>query len=58
MAGALQRYTHRYKLLQIIGLSVKVIGMGLLLSSAQGNNNVATFVMVQGAWLAYPVARR
>lgn len=32
IAGIVQRVTHRYKLLQIIGLAIKIVGMGLFVS--------------------------
>lgn len=47
MAGLIQRWTHRYKLLQIIGLGIKIIGMGLLVSGGKGTTNIVNFVFIQ-----------
>ena len=47
IAGLIQRWTHRYKLLQIIGLSIKIIGMGLLVSGGMGTTSIINFVFVQ-----------
>ena len=45
VAGIIQRWTHRYKLLQIIGLSIKLIGMGILLSGKRATISTAAMVM-------------
>lgn len=40
VAGIIHRLTHRYKLFQVFGLSVKIIGMGLfVMLTTQGINN-------------------
>lgn len=45
VAGLLQRWTHRYKAIQIVGLCLKIIGMGILLDGHQATNNTAAMVM-------------
>ncbi|OCF37481.1 siderophore-iron transporter Str1 [Kwoniella heveanensis BCC8398] len=48
-AGLIQRYTHRYKYLQLIGLSIRIIAQGLVYHSASKATagNTATIVMGQ-----------
>ncbi|EPX71648.1 siderophore-iron transporter Str3 [Schizosaccharomyces octosporus yFS286] len=38
-AGVIQRITHRYKYLQIIGLAIKIVGYGILIRSGVGTTN-------------------
>jgi hypothetical protein len=47
MAGALQRYFHNYKYIQLTGLCIRVIGMALLFYAAQGHATTAVFVSAQ-----------
>ena len=47
VAGLLQRWTHRYKLLQIAGLSIKIIGMGIALSGDRATISTGALVMTQ-----------
>ncbi|WWC59437.1 uncharacterized protein I303_101993 [Kwoniella dejecticola CBS 10117] len=49
VAGLIQRYTHRYKYLQLIGLSIRIIAYGLVYTTASKPTagNVATIVMGQ-----------
>ncbi|GAA6006225.1 uncharacterized protein JCM10292_000027 [Rhodotorula paludigena] len=57
IAGLLMRYTHRYKFVQIAGISVRIIGYGLLVDKA-GSRNLARLVMSQflaGAGSAFSV---
>lgn len=44
-AGLVQRYTHRYKALQIVGLCIRVIAEGLHFLSVNGNQSDAVLVM-------------
>lgn len=44
--GILQRITHRYKFLQIFGLTLKLIGMGLFVSKS-GVRSEAQLIMGQ-----------
>ncbi|THU81737.1 MFS general substrate transporter [Dendrothele bispora CBS 962.96] len=46
-AGLIQRWTHRYKRLQIIGLCIKIIGVGILLNGHQATENTAALVISQ-----------
>lgn len=46
VAGIVQRITHRYKMLQIGGLSVKIIGYGLLVKRS-GPDSTARLVTAQ-----------
>ncbi|GAA5992982.1 hypothetical protein JCM10908_000783 [Rhodotorula pacifica] len=46
VAGVIQRYTHRYKALQIFGIVVKIIGFGLLVDK-NGVHDVGRLVMSQ-----------
>ncbi|KAL0935638.1 siderophore iron transporter [Colletotrichum truncatum] len=45
VAGLIQRWTHRYKLLQIIGLCIKIIGMGIMLDGPRATISTAPMVM-------------
>ncbi|GAA5900878.1 hypothetical protein JCM6882_007688 [Rhodosporidiobolus microsporus] len=46
IAGVIMRFTHRYKLLQILGLSIKIIGYGLLVDK-NGVHDIARLVSAQ-----------
>ncbi|GAA5833835.1 hypothetical protein JCM11251_005981 [Rhodosporidiobolus azoricus] len=46
IAGVIMRFTHRYKLLQILGLSIKIIGYGLLVDK-NGVHDTARLVSAQ-----------
>jgi hypothetical protein len=46
VAGVIQRYTHRYKALQVFGICVKIIGYGLLVDK-NGVHDVGRLVMSQ-----------
>lgn len=45
VAGLLQRWTHRYKTIQIVGLCIKIVGMGILLDGHAATNNTAAMVI-------------
>lgn len=45
IAGLLQRWTHRYKAIQIFGLCMKIIGMGILLDGHRATDNTAAMVL-------------
>ncbi|KAH8879809.1 MFS general substrate transporter [Thozetella sp. PMI_491] len=45
VAGLLQRWTHRYKLIQVVGLCIKIIGMGLLLDGKRATQSTAPMVI-------------
>lgn len=45
MAGAAMRYFHRYKHVQMFGLAVRVIGMGLNFYSVNGNHALVVQIM-------------
>ncbi|KAM5345835.1 hypothetical protein ACJ41O_011696 [Fusarium nematophilum] len=45
LVGLAHRWTHRYRTIQIIGLCVKIVGMGILLSGRQATNSTAALVM-------------
>ncbi|KAF6803879.1 siderophore iron transporter [Colletotrichum sojae] len=45
VAGLIQRWTHRYKLLQIIGLCIKIIGMGIMLDGPRATISTAPMVL-------------
>ena len=45
VAGLIQRWTHRYKLLQIIGLCIKIIGVGIMLSGKRATMSTGAMVM-------------
>ncbi|KAF9262039.1 MFS general substrate transporter [Marasmius fiardii PR-910] len=47
IAGLIFRWTHRYKALQIIGLCIKIIGVGILLSGKKATQSTAAFAMSQ-----------
>lgn len=46
VAGIVHRVTHRYKLLQIIGLCIKIVGMGLFVDR-RGVHDYARLVIAQ-----------
>ncbi|KIY71323.1 MFS general substrate transporter [Cylindrobasidium torrendii FP15055 ss-10] len=48
VAGLIQRWTHRYKTLQIFGLCVKIIGIGILLQGGRAS-------LSDGAMIASPI---
>ncbi|KAJ5691892.1 MFS general substrate transporter [Penicillium macrosclerotiorum] len=43
--GLLQRWTHRYKAIQISGLIIKIIGMGIMIDGNKATQCTATMVM-------------
>ncbi|XWW96834.1 hypothetical protein V2A60_004814 [Cordyceps javanica] len=45
ITGLLQRWTHRYKAIQLSGLCLKIIGMGILLSGRRATDNTAAMVL-------------
>ncbi|KAK6215633.1 siderophore iron transporter [Colletotrichum tabaci] len=45
VAGLLQRWTHRYKMLQIIGLCIKIIGMGIMIDGPRATISTAPMVL-------------
>lgn len=45
IAGLLQRWAHRYRTMQIIGLAIKVIGVGILLDGTRATTNTGALVM-------------
>lgn len=45
IVGLLQRWTHRYKAIQIVGLCVKIIGMGIMIQGDKATDNTAALVM-------------
>ncbi|OXG22594.1 siderophore-iron transporter Str1 [Cryptococcus neoformans Tu401-1] len=45
LAGLAQRYTHRFKYLQLSGLAIRIIGMGLNYLSVNGNMSDGVIVM-------------
>lgn len=47
IAGLLQRWTHRYKTLQLFGLCLKIIGIGLMLDGHRATENTAAMVICQ-----------
>lgn len=47
LAGLILRRTRHYKYLQIIGISIEIIGAGLLISITDPNTNTATLVISQ-----------
>ncbi|OAA43658.1 Major facilitator superfamily domain, general substrate transporter [Metarhizium rileyi] len=47
LAGALQRWTHRYKTICIIGLCIKVMGMGIMLNGHKATVSTGALVMTQ-----------
>ncbi|VDB82796.1 unnamed protein product [Peniophora sp. CBMAI 1063] len=46
VAGALQRYTHRYKVIQVSGLCIKIIAYGLLISPTSKTATTSTGLLV------------
>jgi hypothetical protein len=46
VAGLLMRITHRYKFIQLIGLSIKIIGYGLLVDK-RGVRSLARLTIAQ-----------
>lgn len=46
-AGLFQRWTHRYKTSQIVGLCVKIIGVGILLNGTRATDNTAALILAQ-----------
>ncbi|KAK6903936.1 hypothetical protein I203_107447 [Kwoniella mangroviensis CBS 8507] len=48
LAGAVQRYTHRYKYLQLCGLSIRIIAQGLVYLSASKSSAGTTATIVMG----------
>ncbi|KIK69351.1 hypothetical protein GYMLUDRAFT_80634 [Collybiopsis luxurians FD-317 M1] len=47
IAGLIFRWTHRYKFLQIIGLMIKILGIGILLAGTQAASTTGALVMSQ-----------
>ncbi|CAO1631802.1 unnamed protein product [Sympodiomycopsis kandeliae] len=47
MAGLIQRYTHKYKMLQIFGLCVRIIAMGITYWARGENANTTALVFTQ-----------
>lgn len=47
LAGLLQRYTHRYKSIQLFGLGVRIIGMGITVWATGGNANTTALAFTQ-----------
>lgn len=45
IAGLIQRWTHRYKALQLFGLCIKIIGMGILLNGRKATISAGAMVM-------------
>ncbi|KAH7002280.1 hypothetical protein EDB80DRAFT_867287 [Ilyonectria destructans] len=45
LVGLAQRWTHRYRAIQIAGLCVKIVGMGILLDGRQATNSTGALVM-------------
>lgn len=45
LAGLIQRWTHRYKALQLVGLCLKIVGMGILLEGRRATDNTGAMVM-------------
>lgn len=43
--GLLQRWTHRYKTIQIVGLAIKIIGMGIMLKGDMATDNTVAMVI-------------
>lgn len=46
-AGAIQRVTHKYKMLQIVGLCIRIIAMGITYWARGENANTAALVFTQ-----------
>ena len=51
VAGALQRYTHRYKPLQVMGLCIKIIGQGLAISPSGQTATTSTALLAASSVL-------
>lgn len=47
VAGIIQRITHRYKYLQIFGLAIKIVGMGILVRNKGARASTVALVWVQ-----------
>ncbi|KIW40757.1 uncharacterized protein PV06_07934 [Exophiala oligosperma] len=47
IAGIIQRYTHRYKTLQIVSLAIRIVGAGINYYSSGGHYNTATLFWAQ-----------
>lgn len=45
VVGLLQRWTHRYKAIQMTGLCIKLVGMGILLDGHMATDSTAALVM-------------
>ncbi|KAF8914570.1 major facilitator superfamily domain-containing protein [Mucidula mucida] len=45
IAGGIQRYTHRYKFLQLFGLALRCVGLGIQYLAANGNQSTAVLVL-------------
>ncbi|RFU82124.1 putative transporter [Trichoderma arundinaceum] len=45
LVGLAQRWTHRYKIIQIMGLCIKIIGMGIMLDGRVATINTGALVM-------------
>ncbi|TKW57478.1 Siderophore iron transporter 3 [Colletotrichum tanaceti] len=45
VAGLLQRWTHRYKMLQVVGLCVKIVGMGIMMDGPRATVSTAAMVL-------------
>ena len=47
LAGLIQRYTHRYRTLQIVSLGIRILGAGINYWSSLGHYNTATLFWAQ-----------
>lgn len=47
IAGLLQRWTHRYKAIQLVGLSLKIVGLGIMLNGHRATINTGAMVMCE-----------
>ncbi|UNI17626.1 hypothetical protein JDV02_003956 [Purpureocillium takamizusanense] len=45
VAGLIQRWTHRYKALQLLGLALKIVGMGIMLDGRRATVDTAPMVI-------------
>ncbi|KAJ4259588.1 hypothetical protein NW762_007518 [Fusarium torreyae] len=45
LVGLAQRWTHRYRTIQIAGLCIKIIGMGILIDGRKATDNTGALVM-------------
>jgi hypothetical protein len=51
--GYLLKLTHRYKGIQITGLCIRIIGMGLVVYTTTSTEiSVAAFALIPGEWLS------